>query len=129
MEAYYNQQVQDSMPRFSGHYRQRGSGFGALAKGIGRVALPIAKKVLWPLAKRIGREFITQGTPELFEIAARTKTVKQGLKSAVKNTAKKQLGGGKRQKKQTKKKQRAISKNKLSQKSRSDFFSRVKNAK
>ena len=42
MEAYYNNQASNSMPHFAGHYRQRGSGFGALAAGIGRVALPLA---------------------------------------------------------------------------------------
>ena len=35
MEAYYSNQASQSMPHFSGHYRQRGSGFGALAAGIG----------------------------------------------------------------------------------------------
>ena len=49
MEAYYQQQ--SVSPYFSGHYRQRGSGFGALAAGIGRAALPIARKFLWPVAK------------------------------------------------------------------------------
>ena len=33
MEAYYHKQA--TMPHFSGHYRQRGSGLGDLAKGIG----------------------------------------------------------------------------------------------
>ena len=50
MEAYYSNQASQSMPHFSGHYRQRGSGFGALAAGIGRVALPLAKKFIWPAA-------------------------------------------------------------------------------
>ena len=40
MDAYYHNQA--TMPHFSGQYRQRGSGFGALAMGIGRVALPLA---------------------------------------------------------------------------------------
>ena len=44
MEAYYQQQ--SVSPYFSGHYRQRGSGFGDLAAGIGRAALPIARKFL-----------------------------------------------------------------------------------
>ena len=46
MEAYYSNQASQSMPHFSGHYRQRGSGFRALAAGIGRVALPLARKFL-----------------------------------------------------------------------------------
>ena len=53
------------MPHFSGHYRQRGSGFGALAMGIGRVALPLARKFIVPAAKLIGKELLVQAAPEL----------------------------------------------------------------
>ena len=53
MEAYYHNQA--TMPHFSGHYRQRGSGFGALAISIGRVTLPLARKFIVPTAKLIGR--------------------------------------------------------------------------
>ena len=52
MEAYYQQQ--SVPPYFSGHYGQRGSGFGALTAGIGRAALPIARKFLWLVAKKTG---------------------------------------------------------------------------
>ena len=65
MESYYSNQA--SLPHFSGYYRQRGSGFGALARGIGRFALPLAKKYLLPAAKTIGKELIAQGTPEILE--------------------------------------------------------------
>ena len=58
MEAYYQQQ--SVSPYFAGHYRQRGSGFGALAAAIGSAAIPIAKKFLWPVAKRIGRELFVR---------------------------------------------------------------------
>ena len=71
MEAYYNNQASNSMPHFSGHYRQRGSGFGALAAGIGRVALPLARRLVWPAAKTIGRELLVQGAPELLEFATK----------------------------------------------------------
>ena len=36
MEQYYAKQA--SLPHFSGHYGQRGVGFGTLAAGNGRVA-------------------------------------------------------------------------------------------
>ena len=49
MEAYYNDQASNSMPHFSGHYRQRGSGFSVLAAGI---ALPLARQIIWPAAKK-----------------------------------------------------------------------------
>ena len=54
MDSYYANQA-TSLPHFSGHYRQRGSGFGALAAGIGRVALPLARRFILPTAKRIGK--------------------------------------------------------------------------
>ena len=93
MEAYYSNQASQSMPHFSGHYRQRGSGFGALAAGIGRVALPLARRIIWPAAKRIGRELLVQGAPELVEVATKRKSAKQALKSTVAKIARKQFGG------------------------------------
>ena len=104
MEAYYNSQASNSMPHFSGHYRQRGSCFRALVAGIGCVALPLARRITWPTAKLIGRELLVQGASEIAEIATKKKTTKQALKSTVAKTVKKQLGG-------------------------SDFFSKVKNAR
>ena len=59
--AYYHNQA--TMPHFSGHYRQRGSGFGALVMGIGRVALLLARKFIVPAAKRIGKELLVQAAP------------------------------------------------------------------
>ena len=77
MEAYYHNQA--TMPHFSGHYRQRGSGFGALAMGIGRVALPLARKFIVPAAKRIGKELLVQTAPELIDIATRKKNAQTSL--------------------------------------------------
>ena len=93
MEAYYSNQASQSMPHFSGHYRQRGSGFGALAAGIGRVALPLARKFLWTAAKKIGRDLLFQGAPELVDVATKRKSAKQALKSTVAKTARKQIDG------------------------------------
>ena len=69
MDSYYANEV-TSLPHFSGHYRQRGSGFGALAAGIGRVALPLARRFILPAAKRIGRELLKQGIPELVDVVS-----------------------------------------------------------
>ena len=93
MEAFYSNQASQSRPHFSGHYRQRGSGFGALAAGIGRVALPLARKFLWPAAKKIGRDLLVQGEPDLVEVATKKKSAKQVLKSTEAKTARKQIGG------------------------------------
>ena len=132
MEEYYRQQAVSLY--FSGHYRQRGSGFGALAAGIGRAALPIARKFLWPVAKKIGRELIVQAAPELVEVVTKKKTPKQALKSTVKKTVKKQVGGSlptvqKKRLKFRKVNLQTIRKGRPSTKSRSKFFSRVRNDK
>ena len=84
MEAYYQQQ--SVSPYFAGHYRQRGSEFGALAAGIGRAAIPIAKKFLWPVAKKIGRELFVQAAPEIVDVVAKKKSPKEALKSTVQKT-------------------------------------------
>ena len=150
MEAYYSNQASQSVPHFSGHYRQRGSGFGALAAGIGRVALPLARKFLWPAAKKIGRDLLVQGAPELVEVATKRKSAKQALKSTVAKTARKQIGGSLqpriasglkiiRRKRRQYTRPRSNQKRKIStrriisqkprpKRSRLDFFSRVKNA-
>ena len=106
MDAYYHNQA--TMPHFSGHYRQRGSGFGALAMGIGRVALPLARKFIIPAAKRIGNELFVQAAPELINIATKKKTPKQALKSTVKNTIKKQVGSGKKSARKIKKRKTSV---------------------
>ena len=148
MEVYYSHQASQSMPHFSGHYRQRGSGFGALAAGIGRVALPLARKFLWPAAKKIGRDLLVQGALELVEVATKRKSAKQALKSTVAKTARKQIGGSlqsriasirkiirrKRRQYTRPNQKRKISTRRISsrkplpKRSRLDFFSRVKNA-
>ena len=69
MEVYY--QHQPVSPDFSGHYPNEAEVFWGLAAGIGRAALTIARKILWPVAKKIAREVIVQATPELVEIVIR----------------------------------------------------------
>ena len=139
MEAYYQQQ--SVSPYFAGHYRQRGSGFGALAAGIGRAAIPITKKFLWPVAKKIGRELVVQAAPEIVEVVAKKKSPKEALNSTVQKTVKKQVGGSrariggvrsgnvyKKQKQSGPVKSRKIIQRKQPLlRSRSDFFSKVKN--
>ena len=94
MEQYYAQQTQ--LPHFSGPARQPGICFGSLAAGVGRVALPFAKKFLIPAVKSIGQEFSSQSIPELLDVASKKKTPKQAVRSAVRKTVKKQLGGSNR---------------------------------
>ena len=148
MEVYYSNQASQSMPHFSGHYRQGGSGFGALNAGIGTVALQLARKIIWPAVKRIGREALVQGAPELVEVATKRKSAEQALKGTVVKTARKRFGSSlhsritrgrqdiKRQRQQyakprTYKKRsikKTISRKPQPKRSRLDFFSRVRNA-
>ena len=65
MDFYYANQA---LSHFSGHYRKRGSGFGALAAGIGRVALPLARRFILPTAKRIGKELLKQIVQEILDV-------------------------------------------------------------
>ena len=119
MDSYYSRQA--IMPHFTGHARQRGSGFGSLALGVGRVALPFAKKVLLPAVQSIGKELFVQSLPEIMEVATKKKSFKRAAKAALKKTVKKQIGGGGRRK------NRNIRRGRKLQRSRSDFFSKVKN--
>ena len=57
MDSYYANQA-TSLPHFSGHYRHGRSRFGALAAGIGRVALPSVRRFILPTAKRIGKKLL-----------------------------------------------------------------------
>ena len=70
MESYYTNQA-SGLPYFSGHYRQRGSEIGALASGIGRIALPLARKFIKPAAKRVEKELLLQSVPELMDIVSK----------------------------------------------------------
>ena len=75
MDSYYANQA-TSLPHFSGHYRQRGSGFEALAAGIGRVALPLARRFILPTAKRMGKELLKQSGSELLDVLSSKKSPK-----------------------------------------------------
>ena len=93
MEADYQQQ--SVSPYFSGQYRQRGSGFGALAAGIGRATLSIAGKFLWPVSKEIGRELIVQAAPELVDAVTKKESPKQAIKWNAQKIVRKQVGRSK----------------------------------
>jgi hypothetical protein len=81
---------------FSGPLRQRGAGFGALAAGIGRVAIPLLRRYAVPVVKRVGRELIHAALPELSDVIRGKKRGRAAVKNVLKKTALKQLGGKKR---------------------------------
>lgn len=117
MEAYYSRQA--VLPHFSGYSRQRGSGFGSLAAGVGRFALPFAKKFLLPAVQSLGQDLLANTLPEIVQVATKKKSAKQAAKSAIKKTIKKQIGGRGRK--------RTIRRKKKPARSRSHFFSKVRN--
>ena len=94
------------------------------------MALPIARKCLGPVAKKIGRELIVQAAPELVEVVTEKKSPKQLLKSTVQKTVRKQVGGSKRIRKlkpNGEKPIQGIRKKKPLKRSRSNCFSKVQN--
>ena len=119
MDSYYSRQA--IMPHFTGHSRQRGSRSGHLALGVGRVALPFAKKVLLPAVQSIGKELFGQSLPKTMEVATKEKSLKRAAKAALKKMVQKQIGGGGRRKNRKFRQKRKLQRN------RSDFFSKIKN--
>ena len=136
MDSYYANQA-TSLPHFSGHYRQRGSGFGFLAAGIGRVALPLARRFILPTAKRIGKELLKQSIPEILDVVGKRKSPKQSIKNTISKTVKKQTGGSRRiasrrrksirgmSMKVGEKRRKTISTHRAPKRGRSDFFAKV----
>ena len=134
MEQYYAKQA--SLPHFSGHYRQRGSGLGSLAAGIGRVAIPFERCVILQAAKKLGRELLMSAAPELIDVAVRR--CNQALKKTETKTAWKQFGGGRHRRKtplnglqrrwseRAEKRKTTIQRKSRLARSRADFFSNTK---
>ena len=58
MNSYYANQAL-SLPQFSVHYHLEENSFGSLAAGIGNVALPIARRFIFPTEKPIGKKLLS----------------------------------------------------------------------
>ena len=54
-----------SLPYFKGVPRQRGCGFGALARTVATTTLQLLKEYVLPAAKKIGRDVIESPIPEI----------------------------------------------------------------
>ena len=72
MDSYYAKQA-TSVPPFSGYYRRRRNGFGALVAGLGRVALPLSSPFVLTNAKSIGKELLKQSVPEVLNVVSNKK--------------------------------------------------------
>ena len=55
--------------------------FADIAAGIGRAALPIARKFHWLVIKKIGLQRIVRAASELIEVVSNKKSLKQAIKS------------------------------------------------
>ena len=79
---------------FKGVPRQRGRGFGALARTVARTTLPILKKYVLPAAKKIRRDVIESAIPEIGGVLSGQTSIKIAVKKTAKSTIQKQVGGG-----------------------------------
>ena len=85
---------QVEIPYYRSVGRQRGRGFGALAKVIGKTAIPFLRKYIVPAAKRVGGDLLEFAVPEIAEVVSAGKNFKTAAKSVGKQTLKKQLSEG-----------------------------------
>ena len=83
---------------FKGVRRQRGRGFGALARTVARTTLPFLKKYVLPAAKKIGRDVIKSAIPEIGGVLSGQTSIKKAVKKTAKSTIQKQVGGMKKSK-------------------------------
>ena len=86
---------------FKGVPRQRGRGFGALARTVARTTLPILKKYVFSAAKKIGRDVIESAIPEIGVVISGQTSIKKEIKKYAKSTIRKQVGGGIKKRKNT----------------------------
>ena len=82
------------IPYYRGVGRQRGRGFGALARVIGRTAILFLRKYIVPAAKRVVADLLQFAVPEIAEVVSGRKNIKSAAKSVGRQTLRKQLGEG-----------------------------------
>ena len=113
---------QVEIPYYRAAGRQKGRGFGALAKVFGRTAIPFLRKYVVPAAKRIGADMLEFALPEIAEVVKGRKKFKTAANSVGKQTLRKRLGEGSRRK------QRKIIRTKSTKqtsRSRRDIFTNI----
>ena len=91
MDAHYDSQIQaNTHSTFSGPARQMGSGggIGAFAVRMGRVAIPLVRKYILPVAKQVSKNLIESAVPEIGQIlTGRKKPSRKLLTNVIKRTA------------------------------------------
>lgn len=123
---------------YAGVARQRGSGIGSLALGIGTAALPyvvpLAKKAV-SLGAKVGKQFAADIAPELLDsLVSRRKPRGSEIRRVAAQSIRKQIGRGKKKRKRkvskrnvSSKRRRVIRRKSGKRRSRLDFFSNVQN--
>ena len=72
---------QVEIPSYRGIGRQRGRGFGALAKLNGRTAVPFLRKYIVPAAKRVVADMLEYAAPETADVFSGRRNFKTAAKS------------------------------------------------
>ena len=88
-----------NLPYFKGVPRQRGRGFGALARTVARTTFSILKKYVLPAAKKIGQDVIKSAILEIGCVLLGQTSIKKAVKKTAKSTIQKQVGGGMKKRK------------------------------
>ena len=94
MDAHYDFQIrqQHQPPTFHGPARQFGSGgMDAFAMRMGRVAMPLMKKYILPVAKEFGSNLVSSFVPELANIVSGKKRTRKAVREVLKNSATKTI--------------------------------------
>lgn len=95
MDAHFDSQIQtrgqrNQVQSFRGPARQFGSGgIGAFAMRMGRVAIPLVKKYVVPVAKEFGKNLLSTFVPELSNVISGRKRPRAVLKETFKKSASK----------------------------------------
>lgn len=95
MDAHYESQIKSySQTNFCGPARQMGAGggLGAFAVRMGRVAIPLVKKYVLPVAKQVGKNLLETAIPEIGQVlTGKRKPSRKLFQHVARNTAKKTL--------------------------------------
>ena len=92
MDAHYDSQIKSVVAHtnYSGPARQMGSGggLGAFAVRMGRVAIPLVRKYVLPVARQVGKNLLETAIPEIGDVlTGKKKPNRKLLASVAKKTA------------------------------------------
>ena len=94
MDAHYDFKIrqQHQQSTFHGTARQFGSaGMDVFAMRLGRVAIPLMKKYMFPVAKEPGRNLVSSFVPEFTSIVSGKKKLRKAVKDVLKKSATKTM--------------------------------------